>query len=141
NTKVEKGQKEVSIPVSPISLKMAQETKNSTNLEMVTEDRINNYFDLMTLVNDKYFVLGTDAFGRDVLSRLIYGARVSLEVGLLAIGFATILGIFFGLISGFFGGWIDLVIMRFTDIMMSMPDLLLVMALVSVIPTGEGESA
>lgn len=79
------------------------------------------------------FPLGTDDLGRDILSRLMYGARVSLEVGLfaniLAIGFGIVLGVS----SGFFGGWVETVIMRFTDFMMAFPFLLFVMALVAVL--------
>lgn len=89
------------------------------------------------LVNDQSFWLGTDSSGRDVLSRLIYGAQVSLEVGVVAIGFAVVIGSLLGLISGYFGGWLDAGIMRLTDIMMAFPDLLLVMAIVAVINPGE----
>jgi ABC-type dipeptide/oligopeptide/nickel transport system permease subunit len=86
-------------------------------------------------------LLGTDASGRDVLSRLIFGAQVSLQVGVIAIGLAVVIGTVLGLISGYFGGWVDTVIMRFTDIMMAFPDLLLVMAIVAVInPSQLGNS-
>lgn len=131
NTRVKKGVNKVEFPVSPISLKEAQIAAFS-GIEMTTSDRVNKKFTYLKLINDKYFVLGTDSDGRDSLSRLIWGAQVSLQVGILAIGVATIIGVIMGLISGYFGGLADLIIMRFTDIMMSIPDLLLVMAIVAI---------
>lgn len=73
---------------------------------------------------DPQFFLGTDTIGRDVLSRLIYGARVSMVVALVPTVIITIIGIVLGLIAGFFGGTIDNLLMRFTDIIYSFPDLL-----------------
>src|SRR3972149_4471633 len=67
------------------------------------------------------FPLGTDTMGRDVLSRLIYGSRVSLLVAFSAVIIAGGIGTFLGLIAGFFGGWVDQVIMRFTDAWLSIP--------------------
>ncbi|GIW22189.1 MAG: hypothetical protein KatS3mg068_1196 [Candidatus Sericytochromatia bacterium] len=138
NTKVKKGMSEVSFEVAPLNLK---HIKAGSGINITTDDKIKNEFISMTLENDKYFLLGTDASGRDSLSRLIWGAQVSLQVGILAIGLATIIGVILGLISGYFGKWIDLIIMRLTDIMMSMPDLLLVMALVSVLPSQDDKSS
>jgi ABC-type dipeptide/oligopeptide/nickel transport system permease subunit len=80
--------------------------------------------------------LGTDALGRCVLSRIIYGTRVSLSVGLVAVGIAMILGICFGTLAGFFGGAVDAVIMRFVDIMFAFPALLLAIVIVAVIGQG-----
>ena len=80
--------------------------------------------------------LGSDALGRGVLSRIIYGARVSLSVGFVAVGIAMALGIFFGVIAGFFGGWVDSVIMRIVDIMFAFPALLLAIVIVAVIGQG-----
>lgn len=91
----------------------------------------------VTLKNTESFPMGTDSSGRDVLSRLIFGARVSLQVGMIAVGLSVSIGTVLGLISGYFGGWIDSAIMRFTDIMMAFPDLLLVMAIVAVINPAE----
>jgi len=73
--------------------------------------------------------LGTDELGRDALTRLIYGGRVSLAVGLAGAIIATILGTLIGALSGFFRGWVDVVLMRFTDVMLSIPTLPLVLLL------------
>jgi peptide/nickel transport system permease protein len=77
------------------------------------------------------FLLGTDDLGRDVLSRLIYGARVSLEVGVGATAMALVLGLALGLVSGYYGGPIDALIARFMDIMLAFPVLLFALALVA----------
>ena len=79
------------------------------------------------------FPLGTDQLGRDVLSRIIYGARVSLAVGVSAMAITMTIGVAIGLLSGFFGGAIDFILMRFTDVMLTLPGLLLAMAFVSVL--------
>lgn len=78
------------------------------------------------------FLLGTDANGRDVLSRLIFGARVSLTIGIVANGFAMIIGVLVGMVSAYFGGWVDTVLMRITDVVMAFPILLLAIALIAV---------
>jgi len=80
--------------------------------------------------------LGTDELGRCVLSRIIYGARVSLSVGLIAVGIATFLGIVLGVTAGYYGGWVDTIIMRIVDIMFAFPALLLAIAIVAVIGRG-----
>ncbi|GAA3106712.1 ABC transporter permease [Streptosporangium carneum] len=78
------------------------------------------------------FPLGTDPNGRDVLSRLLYGARVSLTIGIVANGLATIVGVVVGVTAGYFGGLADTVISRITDVIMSFPILLFCVALISV---------
>jgi peptide/nickel transport system permease protein len=80
--------------------------------------------------------LGSDGLGRCVLSRIIYGARVSLTAGFVAVGIAMILGITFGVLSGYFGGWVDALIMRFVDIMFAFPALLLAIVIVTVVGQG-----
>ena len=79
------------------------------------------------------FPLGTDQLGRDVLSRIIYGARISLVVGVAAMALTMAIGVTIGLVSGFFGGAVDFLMMRFTDVMLSLPFLLLAMAFVAVL--------
>ena len=82
------------------------------------------------------YLLGTDDLGRDVLSRLIHGARVSLFVGVSIVLISTIVGTSLGLIAGYFGGKVDSVIMRFIDILMAYPSILLAIIVVSVIGPG-----
>ncbi len=81
----------------------------------------------------RMFPLGTDQLGRDVLSRIIYGARISLAVGMAATLVTMTIGVAIGLVSGFFGGAIDFALMRFTDVMLTLPALLLAMAFVAVL--------
>jgi peptide/nickel transport system permease protein len=92
-----------------------------------------------TLLNGSaQFVLGTDAVGRDMLSRLLYGARVSLTVGVLANLLAVSIGTLVGAAAGYWGGWVETVLMRITDIMMAFPTLLLAMALVAILKPSVG---
>jgi peptide/nickel transport system permease protein len=79
----------------------------------------------------KVHPLGTDDLGRDVLSRMVYGARVSLEVGFVAIGIALAIGLTVGLVAGFYGRWIDAVLMRFVDIMLCFPSFFLILAVIA----------
>jgi peptide/nickel transport system permease protein len=74
-------------------------------------------------------LLGTDQSGFDIFGRIMYGGRVSLEVGFAAAAIATVVGVLFGAISGFFGGWIDALMMRIVDVLLSVPILLLVIVL------------
>lgn len=79
------------------------------------------------------FLLGTDGVGRDILSRLMHGARLSLMIGLIIVMVSLVMGICLGLIAGFFGGFVDTAIMRISDILQSLPALLLAIAIVAVL--------
>ena len=79
----------------------------------------------------KAHLLGTDPLGRDCLSRLIYGARISLLVGIVAVGIATVIGTILGALAGFYGKWIDGLIMRFVDIILCFPTIFLIMAVIA----------
>ena len=81
-------------------------------------------------------LLGTDQVGRDVLTRLLYATRISLLVGFAATGIATAVGVVLGLVSGYFGGWVDMIIMRFTDMVMSFPYILLVLVAAAIFKPG-----
>jgi len=82
------------------------------------------------------YPLGTDAIGRDILSRLIFGARLSLVIGIAVVALAIVVGVVLGLIAGYFKGIADIAIMRFMDILMTMPSLLLAIVIVAILGPG-----
>jgi len=77
--------------------------------------------------------LGTDELGRDILSRMIWGGRVSLKVGFVAVGIAISIGIFIGALAGFYGGIIDSLLMRFVDMMLCFPTFFLILAVIAIV--------
>lgn len=78
-------------------------------------------------------LLGTDALGRDVLSRMIWGGQVSLKVGFVAVGLATFIGLILGSVAGYYGGLADSAIMRFCDLMLCFPSMFLVLAVIAIV--------
>jgi peptide/nickel transport system permease protein len=79
------------------------------------------------------YLLGTDEFGRDIYSRLLYGARISFQVGAIAVGIAGTLGIVLGLIAGYAGGWVDNILTLLMDIVFAFPAILLAIAIISLL--------
>ena len=77
------------------------------------------------------YPLGTDDLGRNVLLRMLYGARISLLVGFVAVGISTLIGIILGAVAGFYGGWVDTILMRFVDIMLCFPTFFLILAVIA----------
>ena len=76
-------------------------------------------------------LMGTDGLGRDVFSRMLYGAQISLLVGFVAVGIASLIGVILGSLAGFYRGWVDSLIMRFVDIMLSIPTFFLILAVIA----------
>jgi peptide/nickel transport system permease protein len=81
-------------------------------------------------------LLGTDDFGRDILSRILYGSRTTLYIVLLVVLTAPVVGLIIGTVAGYFGGWVDTILMRITDIFLAFPKLILALALVAVLGPG-----
>jgi dipeptide transport system permease protein len=82
------------------------------------------------------YPLGTDAIGRDILSRLIYGARLSLAIGIAVVALSILVGTGLGLVAGFFGGVVDIAVMRVMDIILTLPSLLLAIVIVAILGPG-----
>ncbi|HWV23313.1 MAG TPA: ABC transporter permease [Thermomicrobiales bacterium] len=91
-----------------------------------------NTADRFTAPGTQYF-FGTDEFGRDIFSRILYGARIAVQVGLVSVFVAFFGGIVLGLISGYYGGWVDTVLSRLLEIWLSFPDILFVIAVVAIL--------
>lgn len=98
-----------------------------------------DFFNILT-APDRAHVMGTDDLGRDVMSRVIFGTRTSLLAGVISVGIAVIIGLPVGLVSGYYRGRLDDVLMRVTDAMLSFPFLVLALAIAAVLGTGLGKA-
>ena len=101
------------------------------------EDPIKQHIESTLLGPSGHHLLGTDQLGRDVFSRLVYGARVDLRVGFIAVLFPFVLGTILGSLAGYFGGWVDIIVGRLIDIVVAFPFYVLIIALVFVLGAGE----
>ncbi|MGP1577028.1 MAG: ABC transporter permease [Treponema sp.] len=84
-------------------------------------------------VHDRYYILGTDGLGRDILARVIYGGQISILIGLIGTITSLCIGVVIGAVSGYFGGWVDNLLMRFVDIMYGLPYMLIVIIMMAIL--------
>lgn len=96
-------------------------------------DPLNIQLDKSLLSPNSEFLFGTDDKGRDILSRIIYGSQLSLMVGVVAVSIGVAIGVPIGLVAGYYGGWWDTVLMRFIDVLLAFPGMLLALAIVSAL--------
>ncbi len=87
-------------------------------------DPVKTNLDAMLQPPSSEHIMGTDELGRDLLTRILYGGRVSLSIGVMAMALAVVVGAIVGGVAGFYGGWVDNVLMRFTDMMLAFPSFL-----------------
>ncbi len=106
----------------------------ATYLAPYSPDHIEPYHTLQP--PSLHHLMGTDSLGRDVFSRMLYGARVSLLVGFIAVGISTLVGAVLGAIAGYYGGWVDSLIMRFVDVMLCFPTFFLILAVIAFLNPG-----
>ena len=100
---------------------------------LAPHDPIANDYANAMISGNKEYPFGTDQIGRCILSRLIWGGRTSLLIVFIVVGIVASVGVILGIVAGFFGGWVDMLITRFTDIIMALPAMVFVIALVSVL--------